>query len=147
MNTLSISKFRAILLAVTLAGAPLSPASHAQDLESKVIVNVPFAFHNGSQHLSAGLYTISTSYQNIASIRGASRSGFALTGLDEDSQPSKTTRVVFRKYGDQYFLNEIWVKGDTTHTYFLQSKQESVELSANRTAPTNITVAALEPPR
>jgi hypothetical protein len=147
MSTLQVTKVRAILLAIIFAGAPLSPTSHAQDLESKVIVNVPFAFQNGSQHLSAGLYTISTSYQNIASIRGASRSGFALTGLDEDSQPSKTTRVVFRKYGDQYFLNEIWVKGDTTHTYFLQSKRESVELSANRTAPTNITLAALEPPR
>jgi hypothetical protein len=147
MSTLQVTKVRAILLAIIFAGAPLSPASQAQDLESRVIVNVPFAFQNGSQHLSAGLYTIGTSYQNIASIRGASRSGFALTGLDEDSQPSKTTRVVFLKYGDQYFLNEIWVKGDTTHTYFLQSKRESVELSANRTAPTNITLAALESPR
>jgi hypothetical protein len=147
MSTLQVTKVRAILLAIIFAGALLSPTSHAQDLESKVIVNVPFAFQNGSQHLSAGLYAISTSYQNIASIRGASRSGFALTGLDEDSQPSKTTRVVFRKYGDQYFLNEIWVKGDTAHTYFLPSKRESVELSANRTAPTNITLAALEPPR
>jgi hypothetical protein len=136
MSTLQVTKVRAILLAIIFAGASLSPASQAQDLERKVIVDVPFAFQTTSQHLSAGLYTISTTYQNIASNRGASRSGFALTGFDEDSQPSKTTRVIFRKYGDQYFLNEIRVKGDTTHTYFLQSQQESVELSANRTAPT-----------
>jgi hypothetical protein len=101
MSTLQVTKVRAILLAIIFAGASLSPASQAQDLESRVIVNVPFAFQNGPQHLSAGLYAISTSYQNITSIRGASRSGFALTGFDEDSQPSKTTRVVFLKYGDK----------------------------------------------
>ena len=44
MSTLSMSKFRAILLAITFAGAPLCPASHAQDLEGAVVVNVPFAF-------------------------------------------------------------------------------------------------------
>lgn len=147
MSTLQVSKVRAILLAIILAGAPLSPASHAQDLEGAVIVNVPFAFQNGSQHLSAGLYTISISYQNIASIRGESRSGLAMTGSDEDRQPSKTTRVVFLKYGDQYFLHQIWVAGETSHAYFLESKKERLETSANRTAPTSVVVAALEPPR
>ena len=108
---------------------------------------MPFAFQNGPQHFSAGRYTISMDSQNVAIIRGASRSGVALAGFDEDIQPSKTTRVVFRKYGDKYFLHEIWVEGDTSHTYFPPSKQEKLEISANRTAPTNIKVAALEPPR
>jgi hypothetical protein len=147
MSTLKVSKVRAILLAIIFAGAPWSPASHAQDLECTVTVNVPFAFQNGSQHLSAGLYTIRLSYQDVARIQGQSRSGFAMTRLDQDGQPSKTTRVVFSKYGDQYFLHEVWVEGETTHTSFLQSKQERVELSANRTAPTSVVVAALEPPR
>jgi hypothetical protein len=147
MSTLQISKVRAIFLATILAGAPLAPASHAQDLEGTVIVNVPFAFQNGSQHLSAGLYTISMDYQHIAIIRGELGSGVAMAAFDEDRQPSKTTKVVFRKYGDQYFLDEIWVAGDTGHTYFLPSKQEKLEISANMTATTSVVVAALEPPR
>jgi hypothetical protein len=92
-------------------------------------------------------YTISMDSQRIAIIRGESRSGVALAQFDEDRQPSKTTKVVFSKYGDQYFLHEIWVEGDTRHTYFLPSKQEKLEISANRTAPTSVVVAALEPPR
>jgi hypothetical protein len=112
-----------------------------------VIVNVPFAFHNGAQHLSAGLYTIRMDYQRVAIIQGESRSGVALAEFDEDRQPSKTTKVVFNKYGDQYFLHEIWVEGETRHTYFLPSKREKLEISANRTAPTSVVVAALEPPR
>ncbi len=147
MSTIQISRVRAILLAIVFAGASLSSASHAQDLENAVIVNVPFAFQNGSQHLTAGLYTISMDYENVASIRGESASGFAITGSDEELQPSKTTKVVFRKYGDQYFLHEIWVAGDTSHTYFPTSKVEKREISSNRTAPTTVVVAALEPPR
>ena len=147
MSTMQISKVRATLLAIIFAGAPLSPASHAQDLKTAVIVNVPFAFQNGSQQLPAGRYTISTDYQHIATIQGLARSGFAMTGSDEDRQPAKTTEVVFDKYGDQYFLHEIWVAGDTSHTYFPTSKAERREISSNRTAPSTVVVAALEPPR
>jgi hypothetical protein len=127
----------------------LSPATHAQDLEGAVMVNVPFAFQNGSQHLSAGLYTISPSLQNIVTIRGKLDSGFILVKFDEDQQPSKTTQVLFRKYGDQYFLHEIWAAGDTSHTYFPPSREEKAKLkmSANKTAPTSVVLAALEPPR
>jgi hypothetical protein len=86
-------------------------------------------------------------YLNIATIRGESKSGFATTGFDEDPQPSQTTKVVFHKYGDQYFLEEVWVAGETTHTYFLPSKAERLEISANRSAPTSVVVAALDQPR
>jgi hypothetical protein len=147
MSTLQISKVRATLLAIIFAGASLSPASHAEDLEGKVVVKVPFAFEDGSQHFSPGLYTISVDYRNIATIRGESSAGFAATGFDEDPQPSQTTKVVFHKYGGQYFLEQIWAAGETTHTYFLPSKAEKLEMSANRTAPTDVVVAALEPPR
>jgi hypothetical protein len=147
MSKLQISKVPAILVAIIFAGAPFSPASYAQDLEGKVEVKVPFAFENGSQHFSPGLYTISVDYRNIATIRGESRGGFALTGFGEDRQPSQTTKVVFHKLGDRYFLEEIWIAGDTTHTYFPPSKAERLEMSANRTAPTSVMVAALELPR
>jgi hypothetical protein len=147
MSTLSISKFRAITFATILAVVPLSPASHAQDIEGAVVVNVPFAFQNGSQHLTAGLYTIGIESNNMLVIRGELRSGFALTLLDDDTHPSKTTRVVFRKYGDQYFLHEVWIEGESSHTSLLPSKVEEREIAANRTAPTGVVVAALEMPR
>jgi hypothetical protein len=146
MSTLQLSKVRAILLTVILAGSPLLPALHAQDLEDVVKVNVPFAFESGSQHFAPGLYTISRNDQNLLAIRGESKSGLVLSWFDEDGQPSKTTKVVFRKYGDQYFLHEIWVSGDTSHTYVQPSKAEQREMAANRTDTTNVVVAALEGP-
>jgi hypothetical protein len=135
MSTLSMSKFRAILLAITFAGAPLCGASHAQDLEGAVVVNVPFAFEYGSGHFRPGLYTIRMESRNILELRGEKGSSFAMTNLDEDNRPSKTTKVVFRRYGDQYFLHEVWVEGETSHTSSMPSKAEKLEISANRTAP------------
>jgi hypothetical protein len=70
-----------------------------------------------------------------------------MTWFQEDQQPSKKTQVVFRKYGDQYFLDSIWIAGETSHTYFLPTKTERVEMAANGTAPTGVIVAALERPR
>jgi hypothetical protein len=144
MSTLSMSKFRAILFAITLAGAPLCPASHAQDLEGTVVVNVPFAFDYGSGHFRPGLYTIRMESRNILELRGEKSSSFVMTSLDEDNRPSKTTKVVFRRYGDQYFLHEVWVEGETSHPSCMPSKAEKLEISANRTAPTGVEVAALE---
>ena len=146
MSTLQLSRISAILLTVILAGAPLSPALRAQDPEDVVEVNVPFAFESGSQHFAPGLYTISRNDQNVIAIRGESKSGFVLSWFNEDGKPSKTTKIVFSKYGDQLFLQELWVSGDTSHTYFLPSKEEKREMSANRTAPTTMVVAALERP-
>jgi hypothetical protein len=144
MSTLSMSKFRAILLAITFAGAPLCPASHAQDLEGAVVVNVPFAFEYGSGHFRPGLYTIRMESRSILELRGEKGSRFAMANLDEDNRPSKTTKVVFPRYGGQYFLHEVWLEGETSHTSCMPSKAEKLEMSANRTAPTGVEVAALE---
>lgn len=66
--------------------------------------------------------------------------------FDEDSRPSTTTKVVFLRYGDQYVLHEVWVEGETRHTYCLPSKEEKREMAANKAVPTGVVVAALEMP-
>ena len=78
MSTLSMWKFRAILLAFILAVAPLSVVLHAQDMEEAVVVNVPFAFGERISalcrwpvHHSHG--TTTTSW----SVRGETRAGLA----------------------------------------------------------------------
>jgi hypothetical protein len=148
MSTLSMSKFRPILFAFILAVAPLPAALHAQDMDDEaLLVNVPFAFQNGSQHLAAGRYTIRLENQNVLEIQGETRTGLALALFDESSRPSNTSKVVFLRYGDQYFLHEVWVAGETRHTYFLPSKAEKLEVAANKAVPTGVEVVALEMPR
>jgi hypothetical protein len=148
MNTPSIWKFRASLLAAFLAVAPLAPAAHAQRQEMQAKVNVPFAFESGSKHYTAGVYTISGENQHVMLIRGASNSGLAMTRLDQDSQPAKKGKAVFQKYGNEYILSEIWVAGKSEHVQFLKSKAESqLQITAKMPVPTEVELALLETPR
>ncbi len=55
MSTLSLSKFRAAVIAVALAITPFSPVCRAQDAGLLIQVNVPFAFDTDSQHFDAGV--------------------------------------------------------------------------------------------
>jgi hypothetical protein len=112
-----------------------------------VVVNIPFAFENGSQHFTPGLYTIRMDYRNIMIIRGNAGSGIAITWFDEDRHPSDTTKVVFRRYGERYFLDQVWIAGEATHAYTLPSKAEKREIAANGGASTSVQVAALHMPR
>jgi hypothetical protein len=146
MGPLSMWKFRAIFFTVILAVAPSSAVSHAQDTEDAVVVNVPFAFGDGFQNFDAGRYTIRMGDQKILAIRGDSHSGFAMAWFEENSQPSKTTKVVFRRYGNRYVLSEIWIAGETSHTYLLPSKAEKREMAANKAISVAV-VASLEIPR
>jgi hypothetical protein len=147
MSTLSMWKFRAILFAFILVVAPLSAASHAQDMVEALVVNLPFAFQNGSQHLAAGRYTIRLEDHSVLVIQGETRAGLAMVWFDEDSRPSNTSKVVFLRYGDQYFLHEVWGAGETRHTYCMPSKVEKLEIAANKVVPTGVEVAAFQMPR
>jgi hypothetical protein len=147
MSTLSMWKFSASLLAVILAAAPSSLVSQAQDIEESVVVEVPFAFGDGAQTFAAGRYSIRMDDHNILAIRGESNAGFAMAWFEEDSHPAETTKVVFRRDGDQYFLSEIWIAGESSHTYRRPSKEERREEAANKAVPTEVVVAALAMPR
>ena len=147
MSTLSMWKFSASLLAVILAVASSSVVSQAQNIEDSVVLNVPFAFGDGTLNFAAGRYSIRMDGHKILAIRGDSNAGFVMAWLEQDSRPAETTKVVFRKYGDQYFLSEIWIAGESSHTYRLPSKAEKREMASNKAVPTEVVVAALEMPR
>jgi hypothetical protein len=147
MSTVSMWKFGVSLLAVILAAAPSSVVSQAQDTVDAVVVNVPFAFGDGTRNFAAGRYSIRMDEQKTLAISGESNSGFAMAWFEEDSCPAETTKVVFRRYGDQHFLSEIWIAGESSHAYRLPSKEEKREEAANKEVPTEVVVAALEMPR
>jgi hypothetical protein len=142
MSTLSMLKFRASIFAAVLAFATLSPASHAQDVGMFAKMNVPFAFEIGSQHYSAGVYTMGMDNQHILVIKGVSGSGLAMTSVDDNGQPAQRGVAVFHKYGNQYFLSEISVTGMSRRIHLRQATAESkLEIAQNKTAPQSVEVA------
>ena len=148
MSALSMLKFRASIFAAALAIAPFSPVSRAQDVGMLAKVNVPFAFETASQHFAAGVYTIRMENEHTLVIRGNSASGLAMAWVDDNAQPAKTGKAVFRKYGDQYFLSEISITGKSRRVHFRPSKAESqVEIAGSKTTPAGIEVALMDASR
>jgi len=92
---------------VTVAATP----SHAQDL---VKANVPFSFSAGQGLLPAGEYTIGKASigQLLLLSAGERRVELMMPKTTESRNDIKTAKLVFHRYGDEYFLAEIWTNGD-----------------------------------
>jgi len=77
----------------------------AQDRAVKA--NVPFDFTVGNKLVPAGAYTISAPSYGVIEIQNRDRHVTLLSTTMPDARQSKTSVLVFNKYGDQYFLSEI----------------------------------------
>lgn len=151
MRTLSIWMLRSGLLATAVAFASLSPAAQAQLKGKQYKVNVPFGFEYGSHHYAAGTYKLGMPLEHFMSIQSSSSSGAALTMPDLDGKAAPKSKVVFRRYGGQYFLREVWIAGESTHLHCVPTKQEVRAVrslvAAADPAPTGLEVALLETQR
>jgi hypothetical protein len=131
MKRLSIAKFRTALLACTLAATAM--ASHAYAQSHVMQANVPFAFHNGSQRLPAGVYRVEIQSSHVILLKGQSRSGFTMANPAIATTPTNVGKLVFTRYADEYYLSEIWPQGSETGQRCVKSRQEKeAALAANR---------------
>ncbi len=148
MSTFSLLKVPATLIAAVIAVASLAPALHAQDSGFIAKVNVPFAFQSATgQHFTAGVYTIRMDRAETLLIQGKSASGLAITQLANDGRPGKTSKAVFTRYGDRYFLREVWITGNSSHLVCNKSKAERRSQVAVNRAPNYVQLALLDPAR
>jgi hypothetical protein len=154
MTTLSMSKIRAAVVVASLAVASGSTALNAQNQTMRIPVNIPFAFEVGSTHLSPGTYFLNDPRQHVLTVRGVSGTVLAIDWREENLSPATEGKVVFDRYGDRYFLREVWVKGQTEHLRCPESKAEHrirkilrATNHASNATPTDVEIALLENPR
>jgi hypothetical protein len=107
MKNYAIIALVACVAFVTLAAT----SSHAQIL---IKADVPFSFSAGYGMLPAGEYTIARSGLGEVMLLSSGRRGVELmtpktTDLRDDIGRPK---LVFHRYGDEYFLAEIWTNAD-----------------------------------
>ena len=108
-------------------------------------VNIPFAFSAGDVKLPAGqylLYTISPGWGiRFATIDGK-HNAFVNTLPNYPSNPSENSRLVFHKYGNEYFLEQVWTNGDELVRSPLPSKK-AMEIARSGVAQQTFTILAL----
>jgi hypothetical protein len=91
-------------------------------------VNVPFKFQVNRSALPAGEYSLSPigGSSQVVLIRGTDKSIMASNAnAVESGRQSDRTKLVFRCYGDRYFLSEIWIAGYDRGRQFPKSSLES----------------------
>ena len=114
---------------VLLIAASLS----AQTSDRPVKANIPFDFNAGSQHYSAGQYSVNAiSPLALAIVGQGSESGLVISRGAESSRPSASTKLIFHQYGTSYFLYQIWVEGENSGRELPMTRVEK-ELASNAT--------------
>ena len=105
-------KTKLTLFAAALA-LLMTTAASAQTIALKV--NVPFSFIINRATLPAGEYSVDSvdDQGKTLAIRSMSSntSNLVLSYSCQTLKPVGRTKLVFHRYGDRYFLNQIWVEG------------------------------------
>ncbi|MCM3906277.1 MAG: hypothetical protein ND866_31705 [Pyrinomonadaceae bacterium] len=120
---------KGLTMLMLVAGVALMAAlvsAHAQS--SSVVADVPFEFTVGGKSLKAGEY----------SVRAFTASGDTLLIRNQDSNAAiiqltnsirariapEQGKLVFHRYGQRYFLSEVWTTGEPTGRQFRKSAEE-----------------------
>lgn len=145
------SSFAPSVLALSLVIAAFSPGARAiaQDSSLHLTANVPFDFRSGSEMMPAGKYDIRQLSDHILIVRGVNqnRSQFVSTQSTQTFRPSEKGKLVFHRYGNQYFLYQIWSPGESSGYELPKSHAEKETLrAANNPAPTTSELALSVPP-
>jgi len=120
------------MLTLLLAVSTISVS--AQSERSKT-TNIPFDFIVGGKTLPAGDYTVEPNRRDsdqvwlVQSRDGHANVLFATLPV-RASETQEKTRLVFHKYGDQYFLSQIWTAGGNSGRELRMRRLER-ELSKN----------------
>jgi len=119
---------------------------------NRVAAKVPFGFMVANRSLPAGAYSVQPlSARNDGELllrsEDSSASMIAISNAAESHKPANKTKLVFNRYGDQYFLSEIWVEGATRGRQLPETSREkevAKELAQN-TARQRVEIVAGRP--
>jgi hypothetical protein len=114
----------AIAICIVATFAAAGPAL-AQD--HRVQATIPFSFTVGDQTLPSGTYTIGsqTTSPSVLLIRNWDKKVAILSmGQPGQSNPTNENKLMFHKYGNQYFLSDIRSGGASMNVHLPTSKAE-----------------------
>ena len=113
-----------VLIALTLFAGLMVPASQAQSIMLKA--DIPFDFVVGDKQLRSGEYHVKQINQGTTLIQSkdASSSAMVLTTTAQAGKISDAGKLVFNRYGDQYFLSKIWAASSDLGRQLPQSRLE-----------------------
>ena len=120
---------------IAILGIFFGLASVQAQAPSRVEVKIPFEFSAGKTTLKPGVYTIRRMSGNLITLRNVENKSSVILNAPvnlSSTDIEATERLVFNKYGDQYFLAQIWLTVDSGRELLKEKKSqqpERIELS------------------
>ena len=121
LTMLSLVSMFSLCAAVATANAQLSTPIRAK---------IPFDFSVGDKKLPAGEYTFSrlsdfsdNTTMLVSGVDSSTRM-YQSTSAAQVLTPKNESTLVFHKYGDQYFLEQIWTGGEQVGRQLSESRSE-----------------------
>lgn len=104
--------FKLFAIAFVLGTAVLFGSAVRTPAQSKLTFDAPFAFQVGDRNLDSGTYElVQTSYGRFVLRRAGEAAVQFIVGLSQTGNETATAeKVVFNRYGDRYFLREVFSK-------------------------------------
>jgi len=119
-----------------------SSSVSGQSLSQRIRANIPFDFTVKNEKLPAGEYFIDRALPSsgdlILALDGRTgRESAFLTSAVQSLAPKRTAILVFHRYGDEYFLFQVWAAGAKTGRAISKSRRErEIERKAGGSAGT-----------
>lgn len=147
MKNLMLKLFALISLLVTFAFASALASVSAQTPSHNITANIPFEFNVGDKTLPAGQYAVSriNSDGTQLRVRGEEESASRLTQTVIAGEPKNQSVLVFKRYGDRYFLSQVWLAGEKAGRQMIRTSGEKAmdqELAQNKSAAETVTIIA-----
>ena len=131
-----------LALLLTLALATTVATANGQN-QSAVKANVPFELIVGDKVLPAGKYSVSETGigHDALAIQGINANDNAVRLVNTTTRSAtKLSKLVFHRYGNTFFLSEVWTAGEAEGRQMLKSRQERAierelsQIAGNRTS-------------
>lgn len=131
---------RGLTMLLLVAAVALMAALVSAHAQSSVIVmaDVPFEFAVGGKTLKAGEYTVRAMTANADALlirsKDSSGSAIRLSNSIQSRDIQEKAKLVFHRYGERYFLAEVWTPGERTGRKLQKSSAERAiesQLAAN----------------
>jgi len=143
-------KTQVLRIAVVVTGLLMVSSALAQSKPGDVLVNVPFSFIVNNHQMPAGRYVVTPATYGVLRIFDTenSRNQLFMGVHSVQSSKTQTPKLVFHRYGDSYFLSEVWNGQSNIGKQLPPSKAEKEIASEKRTGGrTNGEVAVVRPER
>jgi hypothetical protein len=123
----------------------MSVAAQAQSTHLKI--TVPFEFTAGNVQLPAGEYEVKTvgSWPGaLLSIRNltSDKESFIHSNSCQSQKPASDARLIFYRYGQQYFLAEVWNRNSSLGNQIQISSRQTQLLARNQSKDEVVLIAS-----